>query len=73
MRRRNLSLVLHAVAAHGPLSRASVAARVGLTPAARSTQLAEQIPDGLRGQQGPPPPRTGRPPRTAQQRQKPPA
>ncbi|MBU3871086.1 MarR family transcriptional regulator, partial [Streptomyces sp. 4503] len=53
MRRRNLSHVLHAVAAHGPLSRASVAARVGLTRAAVSTLVDELIRDGLLVELGP--------------------
>lgn len=62
MRRRNLSLVLHAVAAHGPLSRASVAARVGLTRAAVSTLVDELIRDGLLVELGPSRPGTvGRP------------
>ncbi|QLH26412.1 ROK family transcriptional regulator [Streptomyces sp. Rer75] len=62
MRRRNLSLVLHAVAAHGPLSRASVATRVGLTRAAVSTLVDELIRDGLLVELGPSRPGTvGRP------------
>ncbi|WP_428838281.1 ROK family protein [Streptomyces javensis] len=62
MRRRNLSLVLHAVAAHGPLSRAAVAARVGLTRAAVSTLVDELIRDGLLVELGPSRPGTvGRP------------
>ncbi|MEU1807173.1 ROK family transcriptional regulator, partial [Streptomyces sp. NPDC019937] len=62
MRRRNLSLVLHAVAAHGPLSRASVATRVGLTRAAVSTLVEELIRDGLLVELGPSRPGTvGRP------------
>jgi predicted NBD/HSP70 family sugar kinase/biotin operon repressor len=62
MRRRNLSLVLHAVAAHGPLSRATVAARVGLTRAAVSTLVDELIRDGLLVELGPSRPGTvGRP------------
>ncbi|MDJ0463906.1 ROK family transcriptional regulator [Streptomyces sp. H27-C3] len=47
IRRRNLSLVLHAVAAHGPLSRATVAGRVGLTRAAVSSLVDELIRTGL--------------------------
>ncbi|MET8178073.1 ROK family transcriptional regulator [Streptomyces sp. NPDC005336] len=62
MRRRNLSLVLHAVAAHGPLSRAAVAARVGLTRAAVSTLVDELTRDGLLVELGPSRPGTvGRP------------
>ncbi|MFI0819404.1 ROK family protein [Streptomyces sp. NPDC021098] len=62
MRRRNLSLVLHAVAARGPLSRASVAAGVGLTRAAVSTLVDELIRDGLLVELGPSRPGTvGRP------------
>ncbi|KAF4409907.1 MULTISPECIES: ROK family transcriptional regulator [Streptomyces] len=47
MRQRNLSLVLHAVAEHGPLSRAAVAARIGLTRAAVSTLVDELARAGL--------------------------
>ncbi|MET8679506.1 ROK family transcriptional regulator [Streptomyces sp. NPDC004647] len=47
MRQRNLSLVLHAVAAHGPLSRADVAVRIGLTRAAVSTLVDELTRAGL--------------------------
>ncbi|MGP4001032.1 ROK family protein [Streptomyces sp. 8N706] len=47
MRQRNLSLVLHAVAAQGPLSRADVAARIGLTRAAVSTLVDELTGAGL--------------------------
>ncbi|MEU8567285.1 ROK family transcriptional regulator [Streptomyces pathocidini] len=47
MRQRNLSLVLHAVAAHGPLSRAEVAGRIGLTRAAVSTLVDELTRGGL--------------------------
>ncbi|MFI1329167.1 ROK family protein [Streptomyces sp. NPDC020845] len=62
MRRRNLSLVLHAVAAHGPLSRAAVAARIGLTRAAVSTLVDELARDGLLVELGPSRPGTvGRP------------
>lgn len=62
MRRRNLSLVLHAVAAHGPLSRAAVATRVGLTRAAVSTLVDELTQDGLLVELGPSRPGTvGRP------------
>lgn len=47
MRRRNLSLVLRTVAAHGPLSRAAIAARIGLTRAAVSTLVDELARAGL--------------------------
>lgn len=47
MRQRNLSLVLHAVAEHGPLSRARIAERVGLTRAAVSTLVDELAGAGL--------------------------
>jgi predicted NBD/HSP70 family sugar kinase len=47
MRRRNLSLVMHAVAGHGPLSRAAVAGRIGLTRAAVSSLVDELIRGGL--------------------------
>lgn len=46
MRRRNLSLVLGAVAGHSPLSRADVAGRVGLTRAAVSSLVDELIGRG---------------------------
>ncbi|MER7503944.1 ROK family transcriptional regulator [Nonomuraea pusilla] len=62
VRRRNLSLVMHAVAGFGPLSRASVAARIGLTRAAVSTLVDELIRDGLLIELGPSRPGTvGRP------------
>ncbi|WP_432036018.1 ROK family protein [Streptomyces cucumeris] len=62
MRRRNLSLVLHAVAGRGPLSRAAVAGEVGLTRAAVSTLVDELIRDGLLVELGPSRPGTvGRP------------
>ncbi|MFE0132338.1 ROK family protein [Streptomyces sp. NPDC059037] len=62
MRRRNLSRVLHAVAAHGPLSRAAVASRIGLTRAAVSTLVDELIRSGLLDELGPERPgRVGRP------------
>ncbi|MFH8987769.1 ROK family protein [Streptomyces sp. NPDC017940] len=62
MRRRNLSRVMHAVAAHGPLSRAAVAARIGLTRAAVSTLVDELIRAGLMEELGPERPcRVGRP------------
>src|SRR4051812_19761761 len=47
MRRRNLSRVMHAVAAEGPLSRAAVAQHIGLTRAAVSTLVDELIRAGL--------------------------
>ncbi|MBO1330518.1 ROK family transcriptional regulator [Streptomyces sp. VRA16 Mangrove soil] len=53
MRRRNLSRVLHTVAAEGPLSRASVAQRIGLTRAAISTLVDELIRAGLLEELGP--------------------
>ncbi|MFJ8825890.1 ROK family protein [Streptomyces sp. NPDC102467] len=53
MRRRNLSRVMHAVAAEGPLSRASVAGRIGLTRAAVSTLVDELIRAGLLEELGP--------------------
>lgn len=46
MRRRNLVLVLAAVAAHGPLSRADVAGRIGLTRPAVSSLVDELIGRG---------------------------
>ncbi|WPO75570.1 ROK family transcriptional regulator [Streptomyces sp. KN37] len=62
MRRRNLSRVMHAVAAHGPLSRAAVASRIGLTRAAVSTLVDELIRYGLLDELGPERPgRVGRP------------
>ncbi|MFK4067017.1 ROK family protein [Streptomyces sp. NPDC029674] len=62
MRRRNLSRVMHAVAAHGPLSRAAVASRIGLTRAAVSTLVDELIRSGLLDELGPERPgRVGRP------------
>jgi predicted NBD/HSP70 family sugar kinase/biotin operon repressor len=53
MRQRNLSLVLHAVADAGPLSRAAVAARIGLTRGAVSTLVDELLRDGLLVEHGP--------------------
>ncbi len=47
MRHRNLARVLHTVAAHGPCSRAAVAARIGLTRAAVSTLVDELLSGGL--------------------------
>ncbi|MFG2647817.1 ROK family protein [Streptomyces sp. NPDC048436] len=62
MRRRNLARVMHAVAAHGPLSRAAVATRIGLTRAAVSTLVDELIRSGLLDELGPERPgRVGRP------------
>ncbi|GGV29880.1 xylose repressor [Streptomyces longisporoflavus] len=63
MRRRNLSRVMHAVAAHGPLSRAAVATRIGLTRAAVSTLVDELIRSGLLDELGPERPgnKVGRP------------
>ncbi|QEV16530.1 ROK family transcriptional regulator [Streptomyces alboniger] len=62
MRRRNLSRVMHAVAAHGPLSRAAVATRIGLTRAAVSTLVDELIRSELLDELGPERPgRVGRP------------
>ncbi|WP_317621309.1 helix-turn-helix domain-containing protein, partial [Streptomyces sp. CBMA123] len=46
MRRQNLAVVLGAVAAHTPLSRADVAGRVGLTRAAVSSLVDELIGRG---------------------------
>ncbi|MEI5100679.1 ROK family transcriptional regulator [Streptomyces sp. PmtG] len=53
MRRRNLARVMHTVAAQGPLSRASVATRIGLTRAAVSTLVDELIRSGLLEELGP--------------------
>ncbi|MEU1146249.1 ROK family transcriptional regulator [Streptomyces sp. NPDC005863] len=62
MRRRNLSRVMHTVAAHGPLSRAAVASHIGLTRAAVSTLVDELIRSGLLDELGPERPgRVGRP------------
>ncbi|MCX4910799.1 ROK family transcriptional regulator [Streptomyces sp. NBC_00878] len=62
MRRRNLSRVLHAVNAEGPLSRAAVASQIGLTRAAVSTLVDELIRSGLLEELGPERPgRVGRP------------
>ncbi|MEV0445242.1 ROK family transcriptional regulator [Streptomyces spectabilis] len=62
MRRRNLARVMHTVASHGPLSRASVASRIGLTRAAVSTLVDELIRSGLLEELGPERPgRVGRP------------
>ncbi|MEU6573511.1 ROK family transcriptional regulator [Streptomyces sp. NPDC046805] len=62
IRRRNLARVMHAVSAEGPLSRASVATRIGLTRAAVSTLVDELIRWGLLEELGPERPgRVGRP------------
>ncbi|QUI30329.1 ROK family transcriptional regulator [Streptomyces alfalfae] len=62
IRRRNLSRVMYAVAAHGPLSRAAVASRIGLTRAAVSTLVDELIRSGHLDELGPERPgRVGRP------------
>ncbi len=62
MRRRNLSRVLHTVRDDGPLSRAAVASRIGLTRAAVSTLVDELIRTGLLEELGPERPgRVGRP------------
>lgn len=56
MRRRNLSRVLHAVAARGPCSRATVATHLGLTRTAVSTLVDELLRGGLLREQGTTPP-----------------
>ncbi|MGW2724153.1 ROK family protein [Streptomyces sp. NPDC001492] len=62
MRRRNLARVMHTVSAEGPLSRAAVASRIGLTRAAVSTLVDELIRTGLLEELGPErPARVGRP------------
>ncbi|MGW2638447.1 ROK family protein [Streptomyces sp. NPDC001348] len=62
MRRRNLARAMHAVRAEGPLSRAAVASRIGLTRAAVSTLVDELIRWGLLEELGPERPgRVGRP------------
>lgn len=62
MRRRNLARVMHAVSAEGPLSRAAVASRIGLTRAAVSSLVDELIRSGLLQELGPERPgRVGRP------------
>lgn len=62
IRRRNLSRVMHTVAAEGPRSRAGVASRIGLTRAAVSTLVDELIRAGLIEELGPERPgRVGRP------------
>nr|WP_244501115.1 ROK family transcriptional regulator [Streptomyces sp. TP-A0874] len=47
MRQRNLSLVMHTIAEHGPASRAAVAGHIGLTRAAVSTLVDELARAGL--------------------------
>lgn len=62
MRRRNLSRVMHTIAADGPMSRAAVSSRIGLTRAAVSTLVDELIRAGLLEELGPERPgRVGRP------------
>ena len=62
MRRQNLALVLGAVAAHAPLSRADAAAVTGLTRAAVSSLVVELLREGLVVELGPAPSgRVGRP------------
>ncbi|MFI9374468.1 ROK family protein [Streptomyces parvulus] len=62
MRRRNLARVMHTVSAEGPLSRAAVASRIGLTRAAVSTLVDELVRSGLLEELGPERPgRVGRP------------
>src|SRR5690606_11113688 len=62
MRRRDLARVMHTVRAEGPLSRAAVASRIGLTRAAVSTLVDELIRSGLLVELGPErPDRVGRP------------
>ncbi|GGO41560.1 xylose repressor [Streptomyces daqingensis] len=53
MRRRNLSRVLHAVAEAGQVSRAAVAARIGLTRASVSTLVEELLRAGFLVELGP--------------------
>ncbi|MFD8545275.1 ROK family protein [Streptomyces sp. NPDC059649] len=62
IRRRNLARVLRAVAAHGPLSRPAVAARIGLTRAGVAPLVDELLRAGLLAESGPAAPRgRGRP------------
>ncbi|MFF2652913.1 ROK family protein [Streptomyces sp. NPDC058045] len=62
MRRRNLSRVMYTLAAEGPLSRAAVASRIGLTRAAVSTLVDELLRSGMLEELGPERPgRVGRP------------
>ncbi|CAM5704057.1 hypothetical protein SGLAM104S_07678 [Streptomyces glaucescens] len=74
MRRRNLARVMHTVRAEGPLSRAAVSSRIGLTRAAVSTLVDELIRSGLLRELGPERPgRVGRPgPRSRSARRGPP-
>lgn len=53
MRQRNLSRVLYAVAAAGPVSRAAIAARIGLTRASVSTLVEELLRAGFLVELGP--------------------
>lgn len=52
IRRRNLSLVMHTIAAQGPLSRAAVAGRIGLTRTAVSSLVDELLRGGLLAETG---------------------
>ncbi|MGV9320180.1 ROK family protein [Streptomyces sp. NPDC003660] len=62
MRRRNLARVMHTVSTDGPLSRATVASRIGLTRAAVSSLVDELIRWDLLEELGPERPnRVGRP------------
>ncbi|MFJ4005082.1 ROK family protein [Streptomyces sp. NPDC090023] len=62
MRRRNLARVMHTVSTDGPLSRATVATRIGLTRAAVSSLVDELIRWDLLEELGPERPgRVGRP------------
>ncbi|MCQ4040765.1 ROK family protein [Streptantibioticus rubrisoli] len=62
MRRQNLALVMTTVAAHGPLSRAAIAGRTGLTRAAVSSLVEELNTAGLLTELGSlPSGRAGRP------------
>lgn len=65
MRRQNLALVMGVLAAHGPISRAEVAERTGLTRAAVGSLVNELAAAGLTAELGPAPSgragRVGRP------------
>src|SRR5436309_12175372 len=65
MRRQNLALVMGVLAAHGPISRAEVAERTGLTRAAVGSLVNELAAAGLTTELGPAPSgrggRVGRP------------
>lgn len=62
MRRQNLALVMRTVADGGPVSRAAVATRTGLTRAAVSSLVEELLGGGLLAERGPAPSgRVGRP------------